>query len=147
MEMITNQIILPCKSELRYIEKRWTKSKKWHRHKSPQGGWWIGSKEPIQKDFLFLLEEIENINKFKLMHFGPCYLGSKGLQQACNKLNSKHNGGGSFWEALVHPRVGKWAESPSLFVRTDKKRWAIQIKCAQTCFKIFWVTTLVTKKT
>ena len=49
------------------------------------------------------------------MHFGPFYLGSKGLQQACNKIKSKHGGGGSFQEALVRPRVGKWAESPSLF--------------------------------
>ena len=69
------------------------------------------------------------------MHFGPCYLGSKGLQQACNKLKSKHDGGGSFWEALVHPRVGKWAESPSFFVRPAKKQRTIKIKCAQTHFK------------
>ena len=43
-------------------------------------------KEPIRKDPFFLLVAIYNINKLKLMHFGPCYLGSKGLQQACNKL-------------------------------------------------------------
>ena len=55
------------------------------------------------------------------MHFGPCYLGSKGLQQACNKLELKHSGGGSLWEALVRPRVGK--------------QRAIKIKCAQTHFK------------
>ena len=55
------------------------------------------------------------------MHFGPCYLGTKGLQQACNKLKSKHGGGGSFREALVRPRVGKWVESPSLFVKPAKK--------------------------
>ena len=69
------------------------------------------------------------------MHFGPFYLGSKGLQQACNKLELKHNGGGSFWEALVRPRVEKWEESPSLFVIPDKKQRAIIIKCAQTNFK------------
>ena len=62
-----------------------------------------------------LLAAIYNIRKLKLMHFGPCYLGSKGLQQACNKLELKHSGGGSFWEALVRPRVGKWAESPYIF--------------------------------
>ena len=72
-------------------------------------------KEPIRKDLLFLLAAIYNINKLKLMHFVPCYLGSKGLQQAYNKLKSKHGGGGSFQEALVRPRVGNWAESPSLF--------------------------------
>ena len=55
------------------------------------------------------------------MHFVPCYLGSKGLQQACNELELKHSGGGSFREALVRPRVRNWVESPSLFVRPDKK--------------------------
>ena len=45
------------------------------------------------------------------MHFGPCYLGSKGLQQA----RIKQGGGGSFREALIRPRVGTLAESPSLF--------------------------------
>ena len=58
---------------------------------------------------------IYNINKLKLMHFGPFYLGSKGLQQACNKIELKHNGGGNLREALVHPRVENWAESPSPF--------------------------------
>ena len=69
----------------------------------------------IRKDPLFLLAAIYNIRKLKLMQFGPCYLGSKGLQQACNKLKLKHGVGGSFWEALVRPRVRNWAESPSLF--------------------------------
>ena len=58
---------------------------------------------------------IYNIRKFELIHFGRCYLGSKGLQQACNMLELKHSGGGSFREALVRPRVGIWAESPSIF--------------------------------
>ena len=65
--------------------------------------------------FLLLLAAIYNIRKLKLMHFAPFYLGSKGLQQACNKLELKHSGGGSFREALVCPIVGNWAESPSLF--------------------------------
>ena len=43
-------------------------------------------KEPIRKDLFFLLAVIYNIIKLKSMHFVPCYLGSKGLQQACNKL-------------------------------------------------------------
>ena len=49
------------------------------------------------------------------MHFGPCYLGSKGLQQACNKLELKHSGGGSSREAPVRPRVRNLAEYPSHF--------------------------------
>ena len=69
------------------------------------------------------------------MHFGPCYLGSKGLQQACNKLELKHSGGGSFQEAPVRPRVGNWADPPSIFVRPDKKQQSIKIKCAQTHFE------------
>ena len=88
------------------------KSKKMAPTQIPLGGM---VKEPIRKDLFFLLAAIYNINKLKLMHFGPCYLGSKGLQQACNKLELKHSGGGSFREALVHPRVENWAESPSLF--------------------------------
>ena len=48
------------------------------------------------------------------MHFGPYYLRSKGLQQACNKLELKHSGGGSFREAPVRQRARNWEESPSL---------------------------------
>ena len=61
------------------------------------------------------------------MHFGPCYMGSKGLQQACNKLKSRHGGGGSFRKTLVRPRIGKWAESPFLFVRSDLQYQQIEI--------------------
>ena len=99
-------------------KKKEIKAKKKHRHKSPQGGWWIGSKEPIRKDLLFLLVVIYNIIKFKLVHFVPLYLGSKGLQQACNKLELKHSGGGSFREALVCPRAKNLAEYPSLLCYT-----------------------------
>ena len=52
MEMIINQIILHCRLVLCYIKKRWTKIKKWHGLKSPQGGWGMGSKDPIKKLFL-----------------------------------------------------------------------------------------------
>ena len=69
------------------------------------------------------------------MHFVPCYLVSKGLQQAFNKLKSKHDGGGSFREALVRPRVRNWEESPSIFVRPDQKQRSIKIKCSQTHYK------------
>ena len=77
MEMIINQSILPCRLELRWIEKRWTKNKKLTQTQIPPGGI-----ESIRKDLFFLLAAIYNISKLKLMHFGPCYLGSKGLQQA-----------------------------------------------------------------
>ena len=91
--------------------------------------------EPIRKDFFFLLAAIYNISKLKLMHFGPCYLGSKGLQQACNKLKSKHGGGGSFQEALVVQELENGQSLLLFFVRPAKKQRAIKIKCAQTHFK------------
>ena len=69
------------------------------------------------------------------MHFGPFYLGFKGLQQAYNKLKKKHSGGGSLREAPIRPRVGKRAKSPSLFLKPAKKQRAIKIKHAQKHFK------------
>ena len=69
------------------------------------------------------------------MHIGPCYLGSKGLQQAYNKPKRKHNRGGSLWEAPVRPRVEKREESPSLFVKPAKNQQAIKMKYAQKHFK------------
>ena len=81
-----------------------------------------------------------------MIHFGPCYLASKGLQKSCNKLKSKQDGGGSFREALVHLRVGKWANSPSLFVRIAKKSEQLKSNVPKHTLKVFWVTTLVTEK-
>ena len=57
------------------------------------------------------------------------------MDQVYVTLGRRHGSGGSFREALVRPRIGKWAESPSLFVRPAKKQRAIKIKCAQTHFK------------
>ena len=103
-------------------------------------------KEPIRKDLLFLLAVIYNINKLKLMHFGPCYLGSKSLQQACNKLELKHSGGGSFREALVRPRVGKWAVSFFFLLDLLKNSEQLKSNVPKNTLKVFWVTKLVTKK-
>ena len=90
---------------------------------------------------------IYNIIKLKLIHFGPCYLGSKGLQQACNKLELNHGGGGSFWEALIRPRVRNWAESPSLFLlEMLKNSEKLKSNVPKHTLKVFWVTTLVIKK-
>ena len=69
------------------------------------------------------------------MHFVPCYLGSKGLQRACNKLELKHSGGGSFREALIHPRVGNLQSLLLFYVIPAKKQQSIKIKCAQTHLK------------
>ena len=69
------------------------------------------------------------------MHFGPCYLGSKGLQQSCNKITSNTAVGeasGKLWFV----QESKNGQSFLLvFVRPAKKQRAIKIKCAQTHFK------------
>ena len=79
-------------------------------------------KEPIRKDLFFLLATIYNINKLKLMHFGPCYLGFKGLQQACNKLELNRVVGeasGKLWFA----QESENGQSLLLFfVKPDKKQ-------------------------
>ena len=80
------------------------------------------------------------------MHFGPCYMGSKGLQQACNKLELKHSGGGSFREALVHPRVENWAVSFSFLLDLLKNSKQLKSNVPKHTLKVFWVTTLVTEK-
>ena len=102
-------------------KKKGKKSKKETQTQIPPGGMVNRLERAYSKGDFFLLAVIYNIRKLKLMHFGPCDLESKGLQQACNKLELKHSGGGSFREAPVQPRVGNWAETPSIFVRTDKK--------------------------
>ena len=123
------------------------KVKNCHRRKSPQGGWRIGSKEPIRKDLFFLLAAIYNISKLKLMHSGPCYLGSKGLQQACNTLELKHSGGRSFREALIHPRVGNlYRIFFSFLLDLLKNNEQSKSNVPKHTLKVFWVTTLVTKK-
>ena len=60
---------------------------------SPLRGWGAGSKEPTRRYSFFIIMGYSN-QQTKL-HIGPYYLGSKGLQQAYNKLKQKHNGGGS----------------------------------------------------
>ena len=57
--------------------------KKTQNHKnaeSPLGGWGVGSKEPTQTYFLLL-----DYNVLAERPFGPCYLGSKGLQNSKEK--------------------------------------------------------------
>ena len=71
--------------------------------------------------FLFISSDLQ-YQQIKLMHFGPCYLGSKGLQQACNKLELKHSGGGSFREASIRPRVRNLAVSFSFLLDLLKNR-------------------------
>ena len=51
---------------------------------SPLGGWGVGSKEPTQTCFLLL-----GYNALAEMLFGPCYLGSKGLQNIRKRSPAK----------------------------------------------------------
>ena len=111
------------------------KVKNWHRCKSPQGGWWIGSKEPIRKDLFLLLAVIYNIIKLKLMQFGHYYLGSKGLQQACNKLELNKMVGEAFGKLWFVQELENGQSILIFFVRPNKKKQSIRIKCVQTHFK------------
>ena len=82
MEMIINQSILPYKLELRYIEKRWTKSKKWHRRKSPPCGMVNKLERAYSKRLFFLISIDYNISKLKLIHLVLIWNETKGLQIA-----------------------------------------------------------------
>ena len=67
-------------------EKKRNEKQKKTQTQNPPGGMVNRLERAYSKRYIFLLEAIYNIKKLKLMHFGPYYLGSKGLQQACNKL-------------------------------------------------------------
>ena len=58
MELILCQSILPYRLMLLYITKYERNQNKGHGHKSPRGGWGMGSKEPIQKLFLLTVVTI-----------------------------------------------------------------------------------------
>ena len=69
------------------------------------------------------------------MHFGPCYLGSKGLQQACNKLELNKVVGEASEKLQLVQELEIWQSPFLLFVGPAKKQRAIKIKCAQTHFE------------
>ena len=55
MKLILKSSILPYKLDQCYFKKEISrKRRKGHRRKSPQGGWGMGSKEPIPKMILFI---------------------------------------------------------------------------------------------
>ena len=74
------------------------------------GEWGVGLKEPTLDIFLLL-----GYKTLAEMHFGPCYLGSKGLHQSKKK---KLRRGGNFWEAQDGPKFDFWAAYPPLFGQT-----------------------------
>ena len=57
MELTTRSNILPYKSDQFQLKEISRKRRKWHRRKSPQGGWGMGSKEPIKR--MILLQQLQ----------------------------------------------------------------------------------------
>ena len=79
--MLSKYTILHNKTKL---EQKWEKCKKLKRTWIPPGRMGSGIERAYSKILFFIIKGYNN--QQTTMHFGPCYLGSKGLQQACNKL-------------------------------------------------------------
>ena len=90
----------------------------------------MGLEEPTRSDYFINIIKGYNIRKLiftlVLVIWDP-----KAYNKLTTSLIRKHSSGGSLREAPVRPRVGKRAESPSLFVKSAKNQQAIKIKCAQ----------------
>ena len=69
------------------------------------------------------------------MQFGHCYLGSKGLQKSCNKLELNKVVGEASEKLRFVQELEFWQSLLLFFVGTSKKQRAIKIKCDQTHFK------------
>ena len=69
------------------------------------------------------------------MHFGTCYLGSKGLQQACNKIELNKVVGEASGKLRFVQELEIWQSLLLFFVGPAKKQRAIRIKYAQTHFE------------
>ena len=80
------------------------------------------------------------------MHFGPYYLGSKCLQQACDKLKLNKVVGEASGKLRFVQDLEIWQSILLFFDGNAKKQRSIGIKCAQTHFESVWVITLVIKK-
>ena len=80
--MLSNYTIMHDKTKLEQKKGKNAKKVKWTR--IPLGGMGSGLERAYSKIFFFIIKGYNN--QQTNLHFGPCYLGSKGLQQACNKL-------------------------------------------------------------
>ena len=69
------------------------------------------------------------------MHFGPFYLGSKGLQQACNKIELNKVVGEASGKLRFIQELEFWKSLLLFFVGPVKKQRAIRIKYSQTHFE------------
>ena len=78
---------------------------------------------------------IYNIIKLKLIYFGPCYLGSKGLQQACNKLELNKVVGEASRKLRFVQELEIWQIFLLFFDGPAKKQQEIKIKYSQTHFE------------
>ena len=80
------------------------------------------------------------------MHFGPCYLGSKGSQQACNKIElNKMVGEDSLKLRFVQELEN--GQSLLLFLLCLLKNSdQLESNVPKHTLKLFWVTMLVIKK-
>ena len=70
-----------------------------------------------------------------MVHFFPCYLGSKGLQQACNKLELNKVVGEASRKLRFIQELEFWQSLLLFFGGHAKKERAIKFKCAQTYFE------------
>ena len=120
------------------------KKQKGHRCKSPQGGWGMGSKEPIQKKNLFIFcYNISELKNQKLL--GP-YIGSN---QVFTTLENfwVFNEKGDPWGALNAPETT--SDRRFLFFLSEmiKDRDKVRITYAQRNFKsTFGSAYLISKK-
>ena len=103
------------------------------RTRIPPGGMGSGIERAYSKWLFFIIKYYNIIKLFFTFFLVIC--DPKAYNKLTTSLKRKHNSGGSLREAPVLPRVGKRAEYPSLFVKTDKKQKEIKIKCAQKHFK------------
>ena len=81
------------------------------------------------------------------MHFGPCYLGSKGLQQAYNNPNREAQQWGKPPGSSGSPKSRKMGcVSFSFLLNLLKTRNILESNVPKSNLKVLWVTTLITEK-
>ena len=70
-----------------------------------------------------------------MMDFRPCYLGCKGLQQVCNKLELNKVVGEASEKLRFIQELELWQIFLLFFVGPDKKQQSIRIEYSQTHFE------------
>ena len=81
------------------------------------------------------------------MHFGPCYLGSKGLQQFYNKPNKEAQQWGKPPGSSGSPKSWKTGRvSFSFLLNLLKTSKILKSNVPKNTLKVLWVTTLISGK-